>query len=98
MPLDSLRLNRLMAKRRGRILLRLIDDYMSITIVNSAWFFTIIEYEVGDSGPCRARADVCARYCGGALPPSSKSKFKVEILQPDPSDLIGRSTETKLDC
>ena len=24
-----------------------------------------------------------------SLPPSSKSKFKVEILQPDPSDLIG---------
>ena len=33
----------------------------------------------------------------GDLPPSSKSKFKVEILQPDPSDLIGRLIEAKLD-
>ena len=32
-------------KRRGRILLRLTDDYICITIVNSAWFFNI-EYEV----------------------------------------------------
>ena len=33
----------------------------------------------------------------GPLPPSSKSKFKVEILQPDPSDLIGRLIVAKLD-
>ena len=49
-------------ERRGRILLRLTDDCMSITIVNSAWFFTI-EYEVGDSGRCRVTC-VCARCCG----------------------------------
>ena len=41
---------------------------MSITIVNSTWFFKI-EYKVDDSGPCRV---TCRRLCAvlwdGAAP------------------------------
>ena len=37
---------------------------MSITIINSAWFFKV-EYEVDDSGPCRR---LCAVLWGGAVP------------------------------
>src|SRR6266702_1959056 len=55
-----------MAKRRGRILLRSTGNCMSITIVNSVWFFTF-EYCVGDSGPCMVTC-VCARCCGMVLP------------------------------
>ena len=53
--------------------MRLTGDCMSITIVNSAWFFKI-EYEVGDSGPCgwsvrMVCADgLCAVLWDGAAP------------------------------
>ena len=40
-----------------------MDDCISITIVNSAWFFKV-EYEVDDSGPCRR---LCAVLWGGAV-------------------------------
>ena len=45
----------------------------------------------------RASLAVLTLFWRDSLPPSSKSKFKVEILQPDPSDLIGQLIETKLD-
>ena len=39
--------------------MRLTDDYMSITIINSTWFFKV-EYEVDDSGLCSV---TCRRLC-----------------------------------
>src|SRR6266567_138583 len=74
-----LRLSRLVAKRRRRILLRLTDNYISITIINSAWFFKI-EYEVGDSGPCRVTCRrMCAVLWGGAVPRRS-DKVKAGLI------------------
>ena len=67
MPLGFLRLSGRVAKRRGRILLRLTDDYTSITIINSTWFFKV-EYEVDDSGLCSVTCRrLCAVLWGGAV-------------------------------
>jgi hypothetical protein len=56
--------------------LRLTDDYMSITIVNSAWIFEV-EYEVDDSGLCRVTCRrLCAVLWGGAVPTQSREEIE----------------------
>jgi hypothetical protein len=46
-------------KKRGKMILRLIDNYISIIIINNAWFFKI-KYKIGDNSLYRA---TCKYLC-----------------------------------
>jgi len=66
---------------------------MSITIINSAWVFKI-EYEVGDSGPCRVTCRrLCAVLWGGAVPRrSGLPMWRALLLKSPPPKAYANST------